>query len=324
MGDGGHRAEVAARRLLAEHHGVLARDEALAAGFSRRQIDVRLQRGEWIRVHPATYRHATFPFTWHQQLAAAVAWAGHAAGASHRSAVAVIGLRGFRPEIIEISRPRGRRHSPAGVVVHESADLDGTAIELRDGVRVTTPARTLADVGAAVPEWLVARCLEEWLADRVVTISQLRAAVDATARRGRPGPRVLRHLLDTRILGDAVADSAAEAALARLLVAHGLPRPEHHHLAAADTGRVIAELDYAYPAHRVALELDGYGVHLRSRAAFEGDRVRQNELEIAGWRVLRFAARQLWSAPELVVSQVRRVLAATRPLTRPRTAFPRA
>lgn len=309
---------------MAAHHGVLSRREALAAGISRRQIDVRLQRGEWIRVHPGTYRHATFPATWHQQLAAALAWAGQAAGASHRSAVAAIGLRRFQPRIIEISRPRGRRNSPAGVIVHESADLDETSIQLRDGVRVTTPARTLADLGAVVPEWLVARCLEEWLADRVVTVLQLRAAVDATARRGRPGPRVLRHLLDTRILGDAVADSAAEAALARLLVAHGLPQPEHHHVVASKTGQVIAELDYAYPAHRVALELDGYGVHLRSRTAFEGDRVRQNELEIAGWQVLRFAARQLWSAPELVASQVRRVLAATEHRARRRRANRRA
>ena len=73
---------------------------------------------------------------------------------------------------------------------------------------------------------------------------------------------------------------------------------------------LVAELDYAYPAPRIALEVDGYGVHLRSRETFEHDRVRQNELEIAGWRVLRFTSHALRHEPERVAGQVRRTLAA--------------
>jgi len=68
----------------------------------------------------------------------------------------------------------------------------------------------------------------------------------------------------------------------------------------------------AYPHVRVALEVDGYGVHLRSRETFEHDRDRQNELEIAGWRVLRFTSRALKHEPARVAGQVARMLDTAR------------
>ena len=58
----------------------------------------------------------------------------------------------------------------------------------------------------------------------------------------------------------------------------------------------------------VALEFDGYGVHLRSLEAFEHDRERQNEVEILGWHVLRFTQRQVRDRPRQVAGQVRRML----------------
>jgi very-short-patch-repair endonuclease len=72
------------------------------------------------------------------------------------------------------------------------------------------------------------------------------------------------------------------------------------------------ELDYAYPAEKVALEVDGYGVHLRSARAFAHDRIRQNELEIEGWAVARFASSTIRQQPSLVASQVTRLLTARR------------
>ena len=60
---------------------------------------------------------------------------------------------------------------------------------------------------------------------------------------------------------------------------------------------------------RVAFEVDGYGVHLRSLDAFEHDRVRRNELEIDGWTILNFTRRLIEMHPSTVASQARRLLA---------------
>lgn len=49
-------------------------------------------------------------------------------------------------------------------------------------------------------------------------------------------------------------------------------------------------LDIALPETKVAIEVDGYRHHGKHLEDFRRDRVRQNLLTIAGWRVLRFAA----------------------------------
>jgi|GEM_PF-2915598 len=49
-------------------------------------------------------------------------------------------------------------------------------------------------------------------------------------------------------------------------------------------------LDVALPDARIAIEVDGFRHHGKHLEDFRRDRVRQNLLTIAGWRVLRFAA----------------------------------
>ena len=69
------------------------------------------------------------------------------------------------------------------------------------------------------------------------------------------------------------------------------------------------ELDWAFPDARVGIEVDGYGIHLRSMEAFDDDRWRRNEIENEGWQVLNFTARHIHHSPGQVVSQVRDALA---------------
>jgi hypothetical protein len=126
--------------------------------------------------------------------------------------------------------------------------------------------------------------------------------------RRHPGTGPLADVLSDRLSFGDEADSPAELALGELLVRHGLPTPALHHLVTVSTGATF-ELDWSYPEHRVAFEMDGYGIHLRSLAAFEHDRIRRNELEIDGWTILNFTSRMLRRKPKQVVDQVRRLLA---------------
>ena len=52
-------------------------------------------------------------------------------------------------------------------------------------------------------------------------------------------------------------------------------------------GRFVARVDFADPAVRLAVEVDGYAAD-SSLDAFRRDRFRQNALVAAGWTVLRF------------------------------------
>ncbi len=295
-------------RLFSSQHGLITWDQALAAGLTPRNIDDRFARGAWLRAHRAVYRHAAAPVTRSQRLMAATLALPPGSAVSHRAAAGMWGSRRHGASAVEVSHPTTAWLRLAGVVVHTRPFMHDDHVTRIDGTPVTTPARTLVDLGAVERPVVVRWCLEDWLADRIVTLDQIHAALVEHSRRGRRGVGVLRAIVEERELGEGVADSGWEARLARVLATHGLPPPAHHHLVTDEFGRVIAELDYAYPEERIAIELDGYAAHLRSRETFERDRERQNELELRGWRVLRFTATMLRREPARVAQRVRAML----------------
>jgi very-short-patch-repair endonuclease len=67
------------------------------------------------------------------------------------------------------------------------------------------------------------------------------------------------------------------------------------------------EVDCLWPAARLVVELDGYGSH-RLRRTFEADRIRDAELQLAGYRVLRITDRRMRQRPESVTAAVRELL----------------
>jgi very-short-patch-repair endonuclease len=96
--------------------------------------------------------------------------------------------------------------------------------------------------------------------------------------------------------------SELEEAFLRLCDDHALPRPQ------TNTHIEGFEVDFAWPAERLIVEVDGYAFH-RSPTAFETDRERDVILALAGWRVLRFTYAQVtrrarWVARAIAASAV--------------------
>ena len=52
------------------------------------------------------------------------------------------------------------------------------------------------------------------------------------------------------------------------------------------------------------MEIDGR-IHATDREVFESDRRRQNDLVLAGWRVLRFTYRMMEDRPDVFIRTVR-------------------
>jgi len=153
-----------------------------------------------------------------------------------------------------------------------------------DGLRVTAPLRTLADLS------------------RVATPRELRAAASEALVRGLVTQA---EVDDARIVDPgAVAPSRGvfERRFYALLRSAGLPRPE----ANVAIGGYVA--DFVWVGERVIVETDGYAAH-GHRAAFEADRERDAELAAAGWVVVRVTWRQLTAAPTRVVVRLARLLA---------------
>lgn len=286
---------------LGGHHGLITTAVSLGLGVSRHQIATMVERNELIRVHHGVYRHAAAPVTIEQRVHAALLAVGAGGVLSHRAAIAWWGVRNFECHLVELLHRSRSLPLRAGVVVHRCSGLSDVDVRVHRGLRVTAPARSLVDAASVLPPELVARWAQEWMADRLVRPGDLEAAV---ARAGNHrGAHRLRPQLATTV---PEADSAAEAQLGRALLRAGLS-PELHVLVTTSAGYTF-ELDWAFSAARLGLEMDGYGVHLRSASRFDSDRFRRNELEIDGWKILNFTTRQL-RTPDRVVDQVRRALA---------------
>ena len=276
-------------RYFQRQHGVIARRQALAAGLSRREIESRLARGEWVWRFKATFRLAGMPETQEQTFAAARLAAGDDALVSHRSAATLWGFPGV-PRWVEVSVPRPRKVAVAGITVHRAIlQLPDDAAAAK-GIPVTSAARTLIDLAGIVSEERLGRLLDDALVNRLVRRAELVERAACLGRPGRRGAGVLASLLDAR--PEARPDAAEsrpigsefEAKLFRALKAARLPLPEPQFRVVLPCGD-DRFLDFAYPEVRLAIEADCYLWHA-SREAWERDRQRNNELVALGWSFL--------------------------------------
>ncbi len=283
-------------------------EQAREAGYSLRQIQHRRETGCWEQMHDGVYRVAGAPPSWEQRVLAACLGAGTGAVVSHRSAARLWGIDDSRRPLVELSVPAGRQPRIEGIIVHRSRDLGPGVCTIRDGVPVTTAVRTLLDLGAVQGGRAVERSLEVALGRQLVTLEGLRTILDSVARRGRRGVGVLRVLLDKRSERADLSESVLEARMLGLCRDQGLPAPVCQHEVHHRT-RFIGRIDFAYPADRLAIEVDGYESH-SSLDAFRRDRARQNELVGLGWTVLRFTWDDVVHHPARVAKAVTGVLRA--------------
>jgi very-short-patch-repair endonuclease len=150
---------------------------------------------------------------------------------------------------------------------------------------------------------LTPRALEQALAEararRLVTRGALHAALARAPR--RHGSAALRTLLSCEA-EPALTRSEAEERLLALVRKARLPEPE------CNVRLAGYEVDFLWRDRRLVVEVDGYAFH-SSPAAFERDRLRDGELEDAGYRVRRITWRQLTEDAAGVEQRLRRALA---------------
>lgn len=220
-----------------------------------------------------------------------------------------------------ITDPGGRSGLRRSVHVH-SAALPSHHVTFIDGLRVTTPARTAIDIArtTSLPEALI--CMDAVLRrfidqDREVGLP-LRMAVhdpvliDMARQRvvevledmhGWPGIRAARRALD---LADPAAESALESESRGVLIERGVPRPECGFPIVGADGRTYWA-DMAWREGRVIGECDGFVKYADHRALYR-EKLRQEAIENAGSRVIRWTRSDVVRSPDRLAGRVLRAL----------------
>lgn len=280
--------------LAARQHGVVARRRLLAMGLSRQAVDKRVRAGRLHRVHRGVYAVGHRRVTFEGTLFAAVLACGEGAVVSHTSAAVLHRLRNGRQRVVHVTVPgRGGRATRRGMVIHRSA-IEPQETGTIDAIPVTSPARTVLDLADTVTRRELERTMDE--ADYLrLDLSGLEP------RQGRPGYGRLNAVLADHEPGSTLTRSELEEFLLAFCRRHGFERP------VVNSSVEGHEVDFCWPKQRLIVEADGRQTH-DTVGAFERDRVRDAELVVAGWRVLRITKRRLRTRPKAVERQLRALL----------------
>jgi hypothetical protein len=185
------------------------------------------------------------------------------------------------------------------VRIHRARRLEAADRMLVEGVPVTAVPRLLLDMAAAVKDAQLKKMVER---SEELGLFDLRQVEDLLARTvGHHGHGRLRRAI-ALYKPTSFTRSGLERRFLELVIGAGLPQP---HTNFVEHG---FELDCYWPDHRFAVELDVFETH-GTRAAFERDRERQEELLLAGITMTRVTGPRLEREPDEVIRRVARLLA---------------
>ncbi len=257
--------------LAGSQHGVVSfwQLEALGAtrGFIHRRVKNGLLhpifRGVYAVGHPAVGPHGIWK--------AATLALGQGALLSHLSAAMLWRLLPIQDLITELTVLRHvRRRARAGLIVHTSTTLKRGDLAREQGIPVTSPSRTIADLERSGRSRLAAKARRQanWMG----------MPLDEPENDGTFGP--------------------GEPILLDLVRRHRLPLPEPN----ARVGRF--RVDYLWRPESFGVEADDWKGH-RGRQAFEDDHERGLELLRRGIELLPLTYRQLTLKPDEVAAALR-------------------
>jgi hypothetical protein len=295
------------RMLLFRQDGVIGRRQALTL-LTRAAVEHRLSRGTWRLAHRAVYVVGGTEILGDAQrrwVALLAAGADRPAVLGGVSALGVAGLRGFGATAVHVLVPaRYRDHDPPVFsVVHRTSTLRQDDVLHNAEPPCTVVGRSVVDAAQwAGSDPLAAAVVAAAFQQRLVTLAEVEAAA---ARQPRARRRSL--LLDVARDAAGGAHSLPEVEFLRLCRRHGLPRPKCQ-VSRVDRAGRRRYLDAYFEEYGLHVEIDG-DQHLEVQARWS-DMKRQNDLWIAGDRILRFPSRVVRHRPDEVAAQMRTALLA--------------
>lgn len=269
----------------------------------------KLRTGTWRRLLHGVFAVNAGRLGQGQQRWAAVLSAGEGAILAGLAAAHAHGLRfTSRRLIIDILVPADRRVVAKPLVMDmplvriHPADLARSDIQ-RGRPDLTPMARSIVDAArwALTDEearQIVAAACQQKRVDPAV-VAQMATRLTRVRRRAL--------ILETAAYAAGGATTLSEIGFVQLCRRHKLPVPQMQAARKDASGR-NRYLDAYFVGYRLHVEIDG--AYHREARQWTDDMLRQNEIWLAGDRVLRFPAHLIQTNPDMVVSQVRAALIA--------------
>lgn len=295
-------------RLSERHHGVVTRQQLLAAGLSKDAIRHLRVSGEWERVGAGVYIRRGVPPTPEQRMVRACRLVGGDAVVGALSGAWLWGVSPADPTPIVIVTTRRWDLDPGeGIVVRRFKQVPRSWLTELRGVPVARPELVALHLFATLHEQRAERLVDRFAADRLLSGRSIAAFLAQWGERGRDGTAGLRRYLDER--GETFVPSASglESRMAWLLRRHGLAARRQVDLGDdAWCGRV----DFLIEATTVVVEVQS-DRHHTALTDVVADGERKAALEAAGFTVIEVWENDLWHAPEAAIERILAAVART-------------
>lgn len=284
--------------LAKQQHGVVSIRQMIGPlGYSRSAVTRAAAAGRLHRLHRGIYAVGHTDLSLHGKCLAAVLACGPDGLLSHHSAAWLWGIARWSPIPLSVTTPTRRAPRPP-IKLHHARALADQDRDIIERIPVTAVPRVVLDLAATLRPESLMRMLDRAEQLRLFDLRHFEALLSRTAGHAGAGP--LRRALELYRPAP-FTRSGLERRFLELVAKAGLPRPT---TGFCEEGY---ELDVYWPEERFAVELDTYETH-GSHLAFERDRLRAEDLKLAGVEMMRVTGHRLDCEPRQVIERVTRLL----------------
>ncbi len=273
---------------LQSHHGIISSRQLTEMGCPRRTQYNMVSRAELVVVMPGVFRSAHWPEGDEQLMAAACARHDDVL-VGFITAARLWKFRRLpldRSCDIDVLVPHARSLRCSNARVHRCRRIDPVDVVVRsDGIRLTSPTRTLFDCADMIGSDATASILEQLINDGHGTFATHVSTFNRLAHPNRPGTRTMKAVLTSRPRWRRAMQSDLERRILDEIERQGLPRPSVQYRCVLEGGHRV-RLDFAWPALKIALEVDHPFWHAGA-AESHRDKRRDRKLATRGWQTVR-------------------------------------
>lgn len=173
--------------------GYFTARQAREAGFSFERLSYYAGTGRFLRAQHGIYRLAHFPASPYEDLFFAWLRTGPHSVISHESALYLYGLSDVLPDKVDVIIPRSASRRRDGIRLH-THQIGQEEITQREGLPVTSPARTIIDVAASgMAEEQIYQAVQEALVAGITDADEL---CKQAIKRGGRARRIMTQILE--------------------------------------------------------------------------------------------------------------------------------
>jgi very-short-patch-repair endonuclease len=300
--------KAAVNRYLSMHLGVISTTRLIDVGCPSRTLANLVSDGELITMLPGVFRSAHWPCG-RDQLMAAVCARNSAAIIGFTTAGQEWNVRRTRDPRIHALIPHGRSPELEGVIVHRCRRIDPVDIVQRgDGIRLTSPPRTIFDSADMVGADATASALEQLLNEQRVTFGTITDTVQRLYHPNRPGSITMLSVISSRPVWREALQSDLEVRVLQEMARQQLSEPMPQFRVRLPGYDHDIAIDFAWPNVKLAIEVDHPAWHAGALES-HADKGRDRKLTSIGWTTARITDIDVAGGLRGAVAEVGAILA---------------